>query len=88
MCQDFDLPHVPFVDPPPGSTVFVNVDVFDGLTNGVARDAKVLVIGDRIERVFQGELEGDPDHLVIDGGGRMLMAGELMAMTGKDSLPG
>jgi len=75
MCQEFELPTIGPVDPPAGSTVFVNVDVFDGLTNGVARDAKVLVVGDRIERVFHGELEGDPDHLVIDGGGGTLMPG-------------
>lgn len=75
MCEDLVISDFGNVDPPVGSTVFTNVDVFDGINNGVMRDAKVLVVGDRIEKVFNGDLEGDPDHTVIDGGGRTLMPG-------------
>lgn len=75
MCENLPIPDFGDIDPPAGSIVFTNVDVFDGINNGVMRDAKVLVVGDRIEQVFQGELEGEPDHTVIDGGGRTLMPG-------------
>ena len=75
MCQDLPVPDFGNVDPPAGSMVFTNVDVFDGVNDGVMRDVKVLVVDDRIERVFRGELEGAPDHVVIDGGGRTLMPG-------------
>lgn len=74
MCQPV-IPHIDHVDPPEGSKVFVNVRVFDGLNDELSEDAKVLVVGNRIEKIFSGELEGDPDHTVIDGGGCTLMPG-------------
>jgi imidazolonepropionase-like amidohydrolase len=75
MCEDNLFPEVPPVDPPAGSLVFVNVNVFDGSHDTLAEDVKVLVMDDRIQKVFTGELEGAPDHTVIDGGGRTLMPG-------------
>jgi imidazolonepropionase-like amidohydrolase len=75
MCEDNLFPEVPPVDPPAGSLVFVNVNVFDGFHDTLAEDVKVLVMDDRIQKVFTGELEGAPDHTVIDGGGRTLMPG-------------
>jgi hypothetical protein len=35
MCQDLAIPDFGDVDPPAGSIVFTNVDVFDGVNNGV-----------------------------------------------------
>ncbi|MDG1367555.1 MAG: amidohydrolase family protein, partial [Acidimicrobiales bacterium] len=75
MCED-DVPlEIPSTDLPPGSTVFVNVDIFDGVHETLVSDAKVLVVDDRIDKIFTGELEGGGHHTVIDGGGRTLMPG-------------
>lgn len=63
------------VDPPEGSIVITNVRIFDGVDEQMAEDMKILVAGNKIEEIFKGTLEGDPDHTVIDGGGRVLMPG-------------
>jgi imidazolonepropionase-like amidohydrolase len=75
MCECETFPVAEFVDPPLGSVVFTNVNVFDGFSDHLHEDMKVLVVDDMIEQVFSGELVGDPDHRVIDGGGRTLMPG-------------
>jgi imidazolonepropionase-like amidohydrolase len=63
------------VDPPEGSKVITNVKVFNGVDEKLIDNAKVLIVDNMISKIFTGEIEGDPDHTIIDGGGRVLMPG-------------
>ena len=62
-------------DPPEGSKVFVNVRIFNGKDAELMEDAKVLVVDNMIKEIWKGEIKGDPDYTIIDGGGRVLMPG-------------
>jgi len=55
-------------------TLFTNVNVFDGKTNGLAQGMSVLVEGNLIKQVTKGVIEA-ADATVIDGKGRTLMPG-------------
>lgn len=75
MWEIHDIASTELIDPPEGSTVLVNVRIFDGISDDLDDDMKVLVVNNRIDKVFKGELVGDPDHRVIDCGGKVLMPG-------------
>jgi imidazolonepropionase-like amidohydrolase len=63
--------------PPPATTVFQNVRVFDGKGSQLSGPSYVLVRGNRIERISSTPIATDPraDTVLIDGGGRTLMPG-------------
>src|SRR5262245_55069086 len=63
--------------PPPATTVFQNVRVFDGKGSQLSGPSHVLVRGNRIERISSTPIATDPraDTVLIDGGGRTLMPG-------------
>jgi imidazolonepropionase-like amidohydrolase len=63
--------------PPPATTVFQNVRVFDGKGGQLSGPSHVLVRGNRIERISSTPIATDPraDTVLIDGGGRTLMPG-------------
>ena len=63
--------------PPPATTVFQNVHVFDGKGGQLSGPSHVLVRGNRIERISSTPIATDPraDTVLIDGGGRTLMPG-------------
>jgi hypothetical protein len=48
VCENLPIPDFGDIDPSAGSIVFTNIDVFDGVNNGVMRDAKVLPVGGTI----------------------------------------
>ena len=58
----------------PSAILITDVDVFDGLSEEVARGRDVLVVGHLIRAVGR-DLEAPPSATVIDGGGRFLMPG-------------
>jgi len=55
-------------------TLFTNVNVFDGKTDGLAQGMSVLVEGNLIKQVTKGVIDV-ADAIVIDGKGRTLMPG-------------
>ena len=63
--------------PPPASTVFQNVRIFDGTGGQLSGPSHVLVRGNRIERISSTPITSDQraDTVLIDGGGRTLMPG-------------
>jgi imidazolonepropionase-like amidohydrolase len=63
--------------PPPASTVFQNVRIFDGTGSQLSGPSHVLVRGNRIERISSKPITIDQraDTALIDGGGRTLMPG-------------
>jgi len=63
--------------PPPASTVFQNVRIFDGTGSQLSGPLHVLVRGNRIERISSTPIASDrrADTVLIDSGGRTLMPG-------------
>lgn len=63
--------------PPPATTVFQNVRIFDGKSGKLSGPSYVLVHGNRIERISTTPILTEPgtSTTVIDGGGRTLMPG-------------
>ena len=61
-------------DEAPASTLFTNVNVFDGKAERLAEGMNVLVVGNLIESVSAEVIEA-PGATKIDGGGRTLMPG-------------
>lgn len=63
--------------PPPTSTLFQNVRIFDGTGSPLSGPSHVLVRGNKIERISSTPIVSDrpADAVVIDGGGRTLMPG-------------
>jgi imidazolonepropionase-like amidohydrolase len=59
----------------PTSTLFVNVNVFDGQSAKIRKNVSVLVQGSTIAEIKDGKLEAPKGAAVIDGGGRTLMPG-------------
>ena len=59
----------------PQSTLFLNVNVFDGKGSAVHKDVSVLVEGNTIAAVEKGRMKAPEGAMVIDGGGRTLMPG-------------
>ena len=55
-------------------TLITNVNVFDGRSEKLAEGMSVLIEGNLIKRIAQGEIEA-VGAAVIDGGGRTLMPG-------------
>ena len=58
----------------PSSILITNVDVFDGLSEEVARGQDVLIEGKLIREIGR-DLQAPASATVIDGGGRFLMPG-------------
>src|SRR3954468_17589463 len=60
-----------------GSTLFLNVRIFDGRSDTVSAPSTVLVKGNIIERVSTSPIQpGENAHVTtVDGGGRVLMPG-------------
>ncbi len=58
----------------PGQTLITNVDIFDGVGEGVAVGQDVLIEGNLIKAVGKN-LEASPDAIVIDGSGRTMTPG-------------
>ena len=58
----------------PARTLFTNVHVFDGMTDGRIENANVLIEGNLIKSVSTEPIEAN-GATVIDGGGRTLMPG-------------
>ena len=59
---------------PPPQVLFTNVNVFDGVSQSLIKNASVLVEGKLIKTVSTGSLSA-PAATVIDGSGRTLMPG-------------
>ena len=59
---------------PPPQVLFSNVNVFDGVSQSLIKNASVLVEGKLIKTVSTGSLSA-PAATVIDGSGRTLMPG-------------
>jgi imidazolonepropionase-like amidohydrolase len=57
------------------TTLFVNVNVFDGRSADVRKSVSVLVEGNTISEIRDGKLDAPKGATVIDGGGRTLMPG-------------
>ena len=77
-CTGILAPRVAFAQtPPPATTVFHNVRVFDGKGSQLSGPSHVLVRGNRIERISSTPIATEPraDLVLIDGGGRTLMPG-------------
>ena len=62
------------------STLFENVNVFDGEAADLRRNTKVLVTGNRIVEIGS-DIALPEDTIVIDGGGRVLMPGMIEGHT-------
>ncbi len=59
----------------PASTLFVNVNVFDGQSADVRKNVSVLIEGNKISAIKSGTMQAPTGATVIDGGGRTLMPG-------------
>jgi imidazolonepropionase-like amidohydrolase len=59
----------------PATTLFVNVNLFDGQNAGVRKNVSVLVDGSTISEIKDGRMETPKGATVIDGGGGTLMPG-------------
>lgn len=57
------------------STLFKNISVFDGLNDKLQTGMSVLVTGNEIKQVVNGDINPPEDAVVIDGAGRVLMPG-------------
>jgi imidazolonepropionase-like amidohydrolase len=61
-------------DVPPAKTLIRNVNIFDGVNDGLAEGMSVMIEGNLIKRISAETIEAD-GATVIDGGGRTLMPG-------------
>jgi imidazolonepropionase-like amidohydrolase len=59
----------------PVQTLFINVNIFDGSTDGLIEDKRVLVEDNLIKAIGDETLKAESSATVIDGGGRTLMPG-------------
>jgi len=74
ICSLFVLPAVAQDDAPAGPILFTNVNVFDGVSEKLIRNANVVVTDNIITAVSTEDLMVAGGR-VIDGGGRTLMPG-------------
>jgi imidazolonepropionase-like amidohydrolase len=56
-------------------TLFINVNIFDGTSEKLATNKRVLVEGNLIKTIGDETLKANKSAIVIDGGGRTLMPG-------------
>ena len=56
-------------------TLFINVNIFDGVDGKLAMNRRVLVEGNLIKAIGDATLTGNEKATIIDGGGRTLMPG-------------
>jgi imidazolonepropionase-like amidohydrolase len=59
----------------PLQTLFTNVNIFNGTDDRLQENHNVLVEGNLIKAISDGEIKANKDATVIDGGGRTLMPG-------------
>ena len=59
----------------PPQTLFKNVNVFNGTDNKLYQNLQVLVEGNLIKSISEGEIKPRDNAVMIDGGGRTLMPG-------------
>lgn len=59
----------------PRQTLFVNVNIFDGRSDTLAENRRVLVEGNMIRTIGDESLEATEGATMIDGGGRTLLPG-------------
>jgi imidazolonepropionase-like amidohydrolase len=59
---------------PPAKTLIRNVNIFDGVNDGLAEGMSVMIEGNLIKAISADTIEAD-GATVIDGGGRILMPG-------------
>jgi imidazolonepropionase-like amidohydrolase len=59
----------------PANTLFLNVSVFDGKSDALARGMSVLIEGNKISSISKGPIPAPQGAKVIDCGGRTLMPG-------------
>ncbi len=59
----------------PATTLFVNVNVFDGQSAAIRKNVSVVVEGSTISEIKNGRMEAPQGATVIEGGGRTLMPG-------------
>jgi len=59
----------------PQQTLFINVNVFDGVNDRLAMNRRVLVEGKLIKAIGDENLKANKSATVVDGGGRTLMPG-------------
>ena len=64
---------------PKSQTLFINCKIFDGKADKLATDSRVLVEGNLIKTIGDGELKAAEHADVIDCGGRTLMPGLIEA---------
>ncbi len=58
-----------------GKILFTNVNIFDGVNDGLQRDMHVLVVGNKIQTISNQDIDNDHNAFVIDGTGLTLMPG-------------
>jgi imidazolonepropionase-like amidohydrolase len=58
-----------------GKILFSNVDVFDGVNDGLKQNMNVLVEGNKIKTISSGIIPSDRNTMVIEGKGKTLMPG-------------
>jgi imidazolonepropionase-like amidohydrolase len=76
LCQPGLAQKAPDSAPPPASTLFQNVRIFDGKSAVLSDPANVLVRGNQIEQISRASIPVDRSATsIIDGGGRTLMPG-------------
>jgi imidazolonepropionase-like amidohydrolase len=63
----------------PAQTLFINVNIFDGKTDGLIEGKRVLVEDNLIKAIGDDTLKADNSATVIDGDGRTLMPGMIDA---------
>ncbi|MCP4308933.1 MAG: amidohydrolase family protein, partial [bacterium] len=62
-------------DEPLPQTLFTNVNVWNGTSDGLVENARVLVEGNLIKTVGDETLKGGAHAVIIDGGGRTMLPG-------------
>jgi len=60
-------------------TLFTNINIFDGSSDTLATNKRVLVEGNLIKTIGDETLKANSDATVVDGGGRTLMPGLIEA---------
>jgi len=61
--------------PPPKQVLFTNVNIFDGKSDELTKNRRVLVEGNLIKTIGDQTLNANKDATVINGSGRTLMPG-------------
>jgi len=71
----FTAPASAAEEKPKPQTLFINVNIFDGINHKLAKNKRVLVEGNFIKTIGDKDLKGAKHAEIIDGGGRTLVPG-------------